>query len=112
MKVFVAKILTVAAVVCGTILSASGVASAAGLPAQAPVTASAQFSNLYGNGGPFLSIDAMYRTARDLAEYQAKLQCASGAIRYKHLVVTNQSYTQDRINQRQNAVVEISTMCW
>lgn len=106
------RALAVAAIVGGTILSASGPAAAAGLPSKAKVTGSATVTNTYSNGGQFMSMDALIATARETAEWAAKRQCESGEIRYKHSEVVNQSYENDKQAQKQTAVVTISTRCW
>lgn len=111
MKVLATKVLAVAAIVGGTIFSASGAAHAAGLSSNAPVAGHGKASNPYENGPAFKS-QRLIDIAVELAKLNAKNKCASGDIKYKHLKVTNVNYNDDRSNKMQVAEATIYTRCW
>lgn len=106
------KVLTVAALIGGTILSASGPAAAAeNLPSKAVVTGKGKVTN-YSADRAFIPEDSLMASARETAEWSAKRQCASGEIRHKHIEVVSKSYVYNRATQTQVAEYEIRTRCW
>jgi hypothetical protein len=102
------KALVVAAVALAPIFASSGNAFAAGLPSQAPITASGTATWPLADG--YESATDMLGLGLAAAETDANSACSSGAIRLKHLVITGESFWQ--AGGTEYATVTIYTRCW